>query len=97
MNKNTFFTGQPIFSQLLRFIPRPTVSKLARELKSDHYYKKFKSYDHLVTMLYTCFHGCKSLREVTTGMQVSCNQLNHLSMLNVPRRSTLSDANKRRD
>lgn len=97
MNKSTFFTGQPIFSQLLRFIPKSTVSSLARELKSDHYYKKFKSYDHLVTMLYTCFHGCKSLREVTTGMQVSCNQLNHLSLLNVPRRSTLSDANKRRD
>lgn len=30
-------------------------------------------------------------------MQVSFNQLSHLSMLNVPRRSTLSDANKRRD
>jgi hypothetical protein len=97
MNKSSFFTGQPIFTQLLRFIPRSTVSSLARELKTDHYYKKFKSYDHLVTMLYTCFHGCKSLREVTTGMQVSFTQLNHLSMQNVPRRSTLSDANKRRN
>ena len=94
MNKSTFFTGQPIFTQLLNFIPQAKVSKLASELKTDRYYKKFKTYDHLVTMLYTCFHGCKSLREVTTGMQVSFTQLNHLRMQCIPRRSTLSDANK---
>ncbi len=96
MNKSTFFTGQPIFSQLLNFIPQSKVSKLALELKTDRYYKKFRTYDHLVTMLYTCFHGCKSLREVTTGMQVSFTQLNHLRMRCIPRRSTLSDANKAR-
>ena len=97
MNKSTFFTGQPIFTQLLNFIPLTKVSKLASELKTDRYYKKFKTYDHLVTMLYTCFHGCKSLREVTTGMQVSFTQLNHLRMQCIPRRSTLSDANKVRN
>ena len=97
MNKSTFFTGQPIFTQLLNFIPQSKVSKLALELKTDRYYKKFKTYDHLVTMLYTCFHGCKSLREVTTGMQVSFTQLNHLRMQCIPRRSTLSDANKVRN
>ena len=97
MNKSTFFAGQPIFTQLLNFIPQAKVSKLALELKTDRYYKKFKTYDHLVTMLYTCFHGCKSLREVTTGMQASFTQLNHLKMQCVPRRSTLSDANKGRN
>jgi hypothetical protein len=97
MNKSTFFAGQPIFTQLLNFIPQAKVSKLALEFKSDRYYKKFKTYDHLVTMLYTCFHGCKSLREVTTGMQASFNQLNHLRMQCIPRRSTLSDANQVRN
>jgi hypothetical protein len=94
MDKSTFFTGQPIFTQLLNFIPQAKVSKLASQLQTDRYYKKFKTYDHLVTMLYTCFHGCKSLREVTTGMQVSFTQLTHLRMNYIPRRSTLSDANK---
>jgi hypothetical protein len=97
MNKSTFFAGQPIFTQLLNFIPQAKVSKLALELKTDRYYKKFKTYDHLVTMLYTCFHGCKSLREVTTGMQASFTQLNHLRMQCIPRRSTLSDANQVRN
>ncbi len=96
MIKNTFFTGQPIFTQLLKFIPQAQVGKLVAQFQTDHYYKKFKTYDHLVTMLYTCFHGCKSLREVTTGMQVSFSKLKHLGMHYIPRRSTLSDANKAR-
>lgn len=94
MNKSTFFTGQPIFTQLLKFIPRDFVAKLTTEYRADRYYKKFKTYDHLVTMLYTCFQGCKSLREVTTGMQVAFSKLAHLGMHYIPRRSTLSDANK---
>lgn len=97
MSKSSFFTGQPIFTQLLKFIPQAQVGKLVGQLQTDHYYKKFKTYDHLVTMLYTCFHGCKSLREVTTGMQVSFNRLKHLGMHYIPRRSTLSDANKARN
>lgn len=97
MDKSTFFTGQPIFTQLLKFIPRDKVQRLAGQYKTDRYYKRFKTYEHLVTMLYTCFHGCKSLREVTTGMQVCCSKLQHLSIRCVPRRSTLSDANKARN
>lgn len=97
MSKSTFFTGQPVFTQLLKFIPTSQVAKLVSEFSADRYYKRFKSYDHLVTMLYTCFHGCKSLREVTTGMQVSFSKLRHLGMHYIPRRSTLSDANKVRN
>lgn len=97
MGKNTFFTGQPVFTQLLKFIPQSQVGKLAAQFQTDRYYKKFKSYDHLVTMLYTSFHGCKSLREVTTGMQVSFSKLIHLGVRFIPRRSTLSDANRTRN
>jgi hypothetical protein len=97
MGKNKFFTGQPIFTQLLKFIPRESVSRIAGQYKADRYYKKFKTYDHLVTMLYTCLHSCKSLREVTTGMQVAFNKLNHLGLRCIPRRSTLADGNRARN
>jgi len=97
MPKSNFFTGQPIFNQLLSLIPRSTVNRLARRYKLDRYCKKFRTYDHLVTMLYSTFHQCSSLREVITGMQASANRLRHLGVECSPRRSTLSDANKRRD
>jgi hypothetical protein len=96
MSKNNFFTGQPIFSQLLQLVPRPIVKKLTIKHQTDRYYKKFKSYEHLVTMLYTCFHGCKSIREVTTGMMACSTRINHLGINYMPRRSTISEANAHR-
>ncbi len=96
MAKSTFFTGQPIFNQLLSLIPRTMISALVREHKADRYYKKFRTYDHLVTMLYSAFHGCTSLREVVTGMQAMSSRLSHLGLQFSPRRSTLAEANERR-
>ena len=96
MSKSTFFTGQPVFNQLLSQIPRSTVNTLAKKHNADHYYKKFKAFDHLVTMLFCCFHHCTSLRELITGMQANAHRLHHLGMKHTPRRSTLADANERR-
>ena len=96
MDKSNFFTGQPIFNQLLSLIPRTIVAQLCRRYQGDRYCKKFTSYAHLVTMLYCTLHRCSSLREVVTGMQASAWRLSHLGLKATPRRSTLADANKRR-
>src|SRR5260370_34474817 len=97
MPKSTFFTGQPIFNQLLSSLPRSKVDGLVRKHCSDRYCKKIKAYDHLVTMLFCCFHHCTSLRKLITGLQVNAHRLHHLGMVYTPRRSTLADANERRE
>ena len=96
MTQDANFTGQPIFSQLLKFVDRSLVNRIARKLGTDRYYKKFKTYDHLVTMLYGIFHKCNSLREVTTGMLGCSGKLRHLGLKYFPRRSTLSEGNANR-
>lgn len=96
MPKSSFFTGQPVFNQILSLIPRSMVNELSRKYRSDRYCKRFRSYDHLVTMLYSTLHRCTSLREVISGMQASSQRLMHLGLNAIPRRSTLSDANERR-
>ena len=96
MNKGTFFSGQPIFTQLLKLIPRSTVATIARDSKADRYSKRFSTYEHLVTMLYSIFNNCNSLREVATGMLASEQRLSHIGVRYHPRRSTISDANNRR-
>jgi hypothetical protein len=96
MRKNSFFTGQPVFSQLLQLIPGHLINQVSKAHQANRYYKRFMAHDHLVTMLYTCFHGCKSLREVVTGMMACNTRLNHLGLTNIPRRSTLAEANARR-
>lgn len=96
MDNNTFFLGQPIFAQLLKLIPADLIRSCISKHQSDHYYKTFKSYDHLVSMLYNSLFKCTSLREVCTGLQACSNKLRHLGLKNTPRRSTLSDANRKR-
>lgn len=96
MDKSTFFTGQPIFTQLLSLIPRSLVQRLCREYNCDRYCKKFTTYDHLVSMLFSSFHHCSSLRELITGLQANVHRLKHMGLKYTPRRSTLADANGRR-
>ena len=96
MNKSTFFTGQPVFTQLIKFIPKHIVLKSARECFSDYYCKKFDTYHHLITMLYACYQHCTSLREVSTGMRACEGRLQSLGINYLPARSTLSEANERR-
>lgn len=96
MSKPKHFTGQPVFNQLLSFIPKSLVNRLVRKYGADRYCKKFKCYDHLVTMLFSTLQQCSSLRELTTGMQACYGRLKHLGLTYTPRRTTLADANSRR-
>ena len=96
MNKSTFFTGQPIFTQLVNLIPAGLIRRNVQEHGSDRYYKKFNTHHHLITMLYGCYQHCTSLREVTTGLRACEGRLQSLGINYVPARSTLSEANSRR-
>jgi hypothetical protein len=96
MSKGSFFTGQPIFNQIISLIPCSVIRKCVRVHQSDRYCKRFSSYDHLVTMLYCIFNHCSTLREVTTGLLAWEQRITHLGMRYHPRRSTISDANNRR-
>ena len=48
-------------------------------------------------MLYAILSKCSSIREVTTGLMACDTKLSHLGVQYFPRKSTLSDANCRRD
>jgi hypothetical protein len=96
MNKSKFFAGQPIFTQLLQYLPKSEVNYLARQKGSDRYYKKFTTHAHLIAMLYSCYEHCTSLREVVTGMQACEGKLQSVHLQSLPARSTFSEANKHR-
>lgn len=96
MNKSKNFSGQPIIKQVLRFIDFKIIHRTAEKHKSDKYTKKFTTYEHLVTMIFTVISGCSSLREVSSIMLACEGKINHLGLKHFPKRSTLSDANKRR-
>jgi IS4 transposase len=97
MHKSTNFIGQPVFNQLLKLITRQTIEQLSKNTPgSEEYIKKLDGYQHLVIMLFAVFNHFDSLREVEIGMQAEAHKFSHLGLDYMVRRSTLSDANKRR-
>ena len=96
MSKSIFFTGQPIFSQVLSFVPKSQVDQISKQNQADKYCKRFNTYDHLVSMLYAVFNNCNSIRELTSGLLAWEHRIKHLGVDYFPRRSTFSDANSRR-
>ena len=96
MDKSTHFIGQPILGQLLNFLDREKIVKISRENGGEKYVKKFNAWCHLTVMLYAVIMRFDSLREITSATMMECRKLGHLGIKDLPRRSTLADANIRR-
>lgn len=96
MGKSKNFSGQPIFNQLIKFIDKSEVKKIARQHGAERYVKKFTTYNHLIVMLFVAFEGYHSIREAILGLLANAHKLSHLGLSYLVRRSTFSEANQRR-
>ena len=90
-------TGQPVLSQILSCIPPPIINKACKKHNANRYYKKIPVRVHLVSLLYGVFSYCNGLRELCEGMLACEGKLTHLGFDKAPARSTLSDANSKRN
>jgi len=97
MSKSTYFFGTSVFGQLLSLIASNIITKAVKNNHSDRYVKKFKTKDHLISMLFSSFAKCTSLREVSGAMLGLSGKTKHFQLNHIPKKSTLADANKRRD
>lgn len=98
-SKNTEknLVGQPIFKQLIDFIPKNKFDLLVNKYQSDRYYKTFDSWTQLTTMLFGIFSRCDSMGEICDGMRGLAGKLNHLGMERSPAKSTAGDGLRERD
>jgi hypothetical protein len=96
MGKNSFFFGQPIFSQMINLIDGNKVARRAGKHSTDRYCKRFTTFQHLITMVYGAVSGCNSLRGLCSGIVSYGDKIAHCKFDYSPRRSTLADANMRR-
>lgn len=97
MNKTTHFFGTSVFGQLISLIEPSIITGATKESDSDRYIKKFKTKDHLISMLFCAFAKCTSLREVSGAMLGLSGKTKHFQLNHIPKKSTLGDANQRRD
>lgn len=96
MSKSIYFFGQSVFGQLISLLDRGDIKKAVRSTNSDYKYKGFQTWEHLISMLFCTLSGCSSLREITAGFLGLKGKTEHFALKKLPRRSTLSDANRKR-
>ncbi len=96
MDKSTYFFGQSVFGQLISLIDNSLVQRAVKRFHADRYVKKFTTKDQLISMLFCVIGKCNSLREVCGAMLGLKGKTKHFELKCLPKRSTLSDANKLR-
>jgi putative transposase len=82
--------------QVLKVVPQGAFDKIVQRHDGDRYVKRFRCRDQLVAMLYVQLAGAQSLRELEAGFNRQTRHHYHLGTGPVAR-STLSDANERRN
>ena len=85
-----------IMSQLLTLLPRHQFDQAVSDFGGDHYVKKFSSWNQLTVLMYAQASGKNSLRDIQTALGTQEPKLYHLGLPSV-KRSTLADANAKRD
>jgi IS4 transposase len=84
-----------IFASLLKPINRRQFQKIVDQHGGDAYDKSFKSWDHLIALVYAQLAGIEGLRALETTFNANRQHHYHLGTSELAR-STLSDANARR-
>ena len=96
MSEINYFSSKSVFGQLISLIDYKIIKDAVKKSDSDRYVKRFKSKDHLISMLFCSFVKCNSLREVSGAMLGLSGKTESFQLSHIPKRSTLSDANKKR-
>ena len=84
-----------IFGSLLKPIDRRWFQSIVDECEGDAYDKSFKSWGHLVALIFAQFSRADSLRGLEAGFNANAHHHYHLGVGPLAR-STFADANARR-
>jgi IS4 transposase len=85
-----------VLEALFEEIPWDTFERLTGRYGADDGVRSFDSRDHLIAMLGAAFGGLHGLRQTVAGLRPGSSPLRLIGS-QAPRRSTLADANGRRD
>jgi hypothetical protein len=90
-------SGKTVFRQLLQFLPRHDFNVCVRRYRGEHWVKSFTAFDQFLCLAYAQLSGRESLRDIETCLNSHRDKLYHVGFRGTVSRSTLADANERRD
>ena len=92
------YEGRTVFAQLMDHLPRHTFRRLVKRYGGDRWVKNFTCWDQFLCMAFAQLTYRDSLRDIEACLGAMPEKLYHLGFrTRVVARSTLSDANERRD
>lgn len=89
--------GKYVFSQFLDFLDRNDFSYLARKYGGDKYVKQFTCHNQLCVLMFGQLSNRESLRDVVPATQAHSSKAYHLGFGKHAAKSTLANANTKRD
>ena len=90
-------TGKTLFAQLMDFLPWTTFTRIVDRYGSDHRVRTLSCAEQYRSMAFAQLTCRESLRDIETCLSVHASKLYHMGFRQPVRRSTLADANERRD
>ena len=90
-------SGQTVFRQLLQLLPRHDFNLCVRRYGGDYRARSFSTFDQFLCLAYAQMAGRESLRDIETCLNSHREKLYHAGFRGSVSRSTLADANERRD
>jgi len=85
-----------VLAQFLKLLPRYEFNQIVKKFNGDHRTKSFKCWDQLASMMIAHINQEDSLRDLDITMNAHARKLYHAGISQAPR-STLADANEKRD
>ena len=89
--------GKYVFSQLLDFLDKDVFLRLANKYNGNRYVKQFTCWNQLAVLMFGQLLNRESLRDVVLATQAHASKVFHLGFGKHASKSTLSDANNKRD
>ena len=91
------YTGRLVFSQLMDFLPKHQFRQCVKRYNGNRYMKSFSCLDQFLCMAFAQLSYRESLRDIESCLRAMQNKLYHLGIRAKISRSTLADANEKRD
>jgi len=91
------YTGKTLFAQIMDFLPWKTFHRLVARYDGDHRIRTLPCAEHFRTLAFAQLTYRESLRDIEACLSVQSAKLYHMGIASPIKRSTLADANERRD
>ena len=89
--------GQTVFAQVVELLPRGTFANAVRRYRGQRRVRTLSCMDQLLCMIFAQVTGRSSLRETVLCLRALGPRRYHCGIHAAPARSTLADANEKRD